>query len=104
MKIEIEFDSSFEAKITCDGREFRYGIKDGCCWGWDGFKKVTKKFDEQDQTIGGIVLCKLAEHMSDILQGWMPEFDNQKTGECYKTWEKLDDESQEAVYDRVNKW
>lgn len=102
MKITIELESSTCAKITCDDREFtfRYRING---WILEGWREPTEAgFSEPEETIGGIVLCRLTEHFDDILQGYMLPDDNPNTGECYTTWERLGEGDADNVYDRVN--
>lgn len=97
MKITIETDSSYEAKVTIDDRELVFGLQNG---GWR--YKAGLKQGEDDSTIGGMIAMKLMDTLPDILQGWMPEYDNPQTGECWKLWEKLDEECAEYIYDRLS--
>lgn len=99
MKIEIEFNSSYEADIVIDGRKMTYGYKDGF---WKFLSGLSIEKDEHDTTIGGIIALKIAEQLPDILQGWMPE-ENQfrPDGEEWETWDKLSEEAADEVYERV---
>jgi hypothetical protein len=92
MKITIETNNSYEAKVTIDERELVFALKNK---GW-AYRSGLKK-GEDENTIGGMVAMKLQEIMVDLLQGWMPECDNPKTGECWTLWEKLDEESADEV-------
>lgn len=87
MKITIETDCSYEAKVTIDGRRLVFGYKDG---GWT-YKSGLKK-DEMETTIGGMIAYKLFDVLPDILQGWMPEYDNPATNSCWELWDRLDEE------------
>jgi hypothetical protein len=93
MKITIETDCSYEAKVTIDGRESVYGYSHGV---WD-YKSGLGE-NEHNTTIGGMVACKLAENLNEILQGYLPDYDNPLTGNCYETWETLDEECADSVY------
>jgi hypothetical protein len=97
MKITIETESSYEAKVTIDDREMVFGLKNG---GWSYRSGLKGK--EEETTIGGMVAMKLMDILPDLLQGWMPECDNPKTGERWKLWEKLDEESADQVYERLS--
>lgn len=98
MKITIDTDCSYEAKVTIDGRELVFGLQAGCVW---SYKSGLNK-GESENTIGGMIAAKLMDILPDLLQGWMPEYDNPNTGECWKLWEKLDEESAEYIYNRLS--
>lgn len=97
MKITIDTDCSYEAKVTIDGRELVFGLQAGAWRYKSGLNK-----DEHENTIGGMIAMKLMDILPDLLQGWMPEYDNPKTGECWTLWEKLDEECAEYIYDRLS--
>jgi hypothetical protein len=97
MKIEITLENSYSAKIAMDGKEFQYGYSDKTGgWGFDDGITV----EEMENTIGGLVIQKLCEDMSDILQGWMPEEQNADDC-CWGTWEQLSEDAAEEVYDSI---
>jgi hypothetical protein len=96
MKIEIEFNSSYEAKITCDGKEMTYGLIRGGVWQLRGITN-----DESENTVGGMVVGKLTENMINILQAWLPN-EESPDGDCWETWEKLTDSAAEEIYERIH--
>ena len=97
MKITIELESSYSAKIEVDRKAFQYGFsaKTGG-WGFDdGISR-----EELEDTLGGIVIQKICDDMSTVLQSWMPE-EESPTGEPWKTWEPLSEEAAEELYDSL---
>lgn len=98
MKIEIELKGSTEANITIDGRKMRYGYKASAgCWTFlEGMNP-----GEGDNTIGGMVACKLASPLIDILQAWLPE-EESPDGDCWGTWETLSESAAEEVEERMS--
>ena len=97
MKIEIEFNSTIEAKVTIDGKPLKFGVREGCLGGYHG--TMTKL--EQDQTIGGIIARKLSSPLVDILQNWMPDEDDNNM-EPWGTWQKLPRQLAEEVEDAMD--
>lgn len=100
MKIEIETDCSYKATVIIDGRELEFSAKPvsfGTQWSFKGLKK-----GEGENTIGGMIATKLMDVLPDILQAWIPEFDNPKTGEAWGLWEKLDDETADQIYEKLS--
>ena len=97
MKIEITLIDSTSAKIAMDGKEFEYGYsaKTGGCGFDDGISR-----EELQDTLGGMVIQKLCDDMSDILQGWMPD-EESPSGSPWETWEKLSEEAAEELYDSL---
>lgn len=97
MKIEIEFNSSYEADITIDGRKMKYGYSgaEGCWKFKDGIKAA-----EHDSTIGGIIAGKLTSPLIDILQGWMPD-EPSPDDDCWETWETLTESAADEVADAI---
>lgn len=95
MKIEIEFNSTYKAKVTIDGREMTYGYKGG---GFSYFKGMNP--GEEENTIGGIVASKLSMPLMDILQGHMPD-EESPDGDCWETWEELSESAASEVYDAI---
>lgn len=97
MKITIETENSYEAKVTIDEREMVFGLKNG---GWSYRSGLGT--GESDNTIGGIVAVKLMDILPDLLQGWMPDSENPETGASWELWETLDEETADQVYERLN--
>ncbi|MDR2674937.1 MAG: hypothetical protein LBC18_08750 [Opitutaceae bacterium] len=91
MKIIIETESSYEAKVTIDGRKLVFGVKNG---GWR-YKSGLKE-DESENTIGGMIAFKLMDVLPDILQNWITEF------EPHGLWEKLPDAVADKIYEKLN--
>lgn len=94
MKIEIEFNSSYEATVNIDGRELKLEGRRGM-WTFEGMT-----CDEGEGTIGGIVANKLMMPLIDILQGWMPD-EESPDDDCWETWEKLTESAADEVYDAI---
>lgn len=97
MKIIIELENSYSAKISVDEKKFKYGYcaKSG---GWTFNDGLT--IEEMEETLGGMVITKLCDDMSTILQSWMPD-EESPSGEPWKTWEKLSEEAAEELYDSL---
>jgi hypothetical protein len=98
IRVSIETDCSYQATVTINGRKLVYGYnaKEGVWLYQSGLSK-----EDRENTIGGMVAEKLMTPLMEILQGWMPEYDNPKTGECWKVWEKLDEECADKVYTQM---
>ncbi len=96
MKIEIEFNNSYQADLTIDGRKLKYGYKHGVWQFLEGLED-----DECESTIGGIVSCKLAGPIIDILQSYMPE-EESPDGDCWETWEKLSDSAADEILTAID--
>lgn len=95
MKIEIEFDSSYEATIILEGRKMRYGYENGM---WKFLEGIQPH--EHDTTIGGMIAGKLALTLIDILQAWLPE-EESPDGDCWEAWEPLSDSVADQIYDKI---
>lgn len=91
MKIEIEFDSSYSAKLTIDGREMSVESKPGLTC-LEGIKSP-----ETENTFGGIVACQLYSKVAEIQQAWAAasEIDVDSN-----TWDELSDEAVEAAEEK----
>ncbi len=92
MKIEIEFENSYEAVLRVDGREMRVISKPGESR-LDGIKGA-----DLDQTLGGIIVGRLWTKISDFQQAWaaVGEFDPEAD-----TWTVISEEAAEAAENRI---
>ena len=95
MKIEIEFESSYEADITIDGRTLKYGYQNGS---WSFMSTLSAA--DADTTIGGMVASRISYILIEILQHWMPESENPE-GEMWGTWETLDEDTADELYQHL---
>ena len=95
MEIKIEFDNTYKAKVTIDGREMTYGFKDGGFSYFEGMKP-----GEEENTIGGIVASKLGMPLMEIMQGHIPD-EESPDGDCWETWEELTESAADEVYDAI---
>jgi len=96
MKIEIEITDSITAEIKIGDRRVKYGARKGM---WQFIEGVSEQ--ELENTIEGIVLLKLTNVLSDIMQGYLPDEQNADDC-CWEPWEKLSRKAQEEVYNRIN--
>ncbi len=62
MKIEIEFDNSYSARLTIDGREMRVESEPGIV----RLKGISA--EDQENTLGGVVALELYGKVADIQQ------------------------------------
>jgi hypothetical protein len=92
MKIEIEFENSYEAVLRIDGHEMRVISKPGQS------KLEGIKGDDLELTLGGIVAGRLWTKIPDIQQAWceVSEFDPEA-----ETWTVLSEEAAEAAENRI---
>lgn len=96
MKIEIEWNCSYEARLVIDGRELKVIMKPGVT----SLEGVKGK--DTDSTLGGIIAGELFGKIGDFMQAdaimseetaWDPDPKN--------TWKRLPEDVADAVYNRV---
>lgn len=92
MKISIEFDSSYEANLTIDGRIMRIISKPGMV------KLMDLEGRDLEDTLGGIVATELFAKIADIQQAWAAADEEQLN---VKSWDYLTEEAREAAIDRL---
>ena len=95
MKIQIELKNSDRAEIEVDGKKFSYGLNFNS-GGWRFDDNISN--EEIEYTLGGMVISKLCEDMSSILQEWRPDRES-PSGEDWETWETLPEEVVEEIED-----
>lgn len=96
MKIEIEWNCSYEATIRINGREMRVEMR-------PGITQLTGiNSPETEETLGGLIAGELYGKIGDFMQAEAKITDAiDPAGERDVTWERLDDESIELFNDRV---
>ena len=92
MRIEIEFDNSYDATLVIDGREMCVVSKPGIT------TLKGHKGRELEETFGGLVASQLYTKIADIQQAWAAAEEEQPG---FKTWDFLNEEAVEAVCDKI---
>lgn len=95
MKITIEWECSYEAKLVIDGRELKVQMR-------PGVTSLLGAEGKTDNTLGGIIASELFSKIGDFMQAeaiaseelaWDPDPKN--------TWKRLPNAVADAVYDRA---
>lgn len=92
MKIVIEFDNSYSAKLTIDGKQLTVESKPGLT------TLVGCSGDECDATLGGIVASELYSLVAKIQQAWAAADEVQPNA---GTWDRLQDVAIDEANERV---
>ena len=88
MKIEIEFDNSYEASLKIDGYDMLVVSKSGMVQ----LKGITTH--QMENTLGGIAAIELHPIISQIQQAWATADEEQPSCE---TWDVLEDRTLDAM-------
>lgn len=96
MKITIEWECSYKAKLVIDGRELSVDMKPG----------VTSlggvKGRDLDDTLGGIIASELYSKIGDFMQAEAAMFEETAWDPIPETtWRRMPDAVASAVYDRA---
>lgn len=92
MKIQIEFNSTLEAKLTIDGKKMKVVSRPG------SVRLEGIKGPMLEDTLGGVIASHLFDTVSNIQQAWASAEE-----ECpdLKTWEVITEEAIEAAEERL---
>lgn len=90
MKIEIEFENSYEARLTIDGKQLTIDSV-------PGMTKL-KGSEGQEYTLGGQIANTLFGTIAKIQQAWA-DVEDEDPGK--NTWDAINQEAIEAVNDRL---
>lgn len=96
MKIEIEWNCSYEATLRIDGRELKVLMRPG------ETRLEGVKGKDCENTLGGIIARELFGKIGDFMQAESLMFEETAWDpEPKTTWRRMSDEVAESVYDRA---
>lgn len=96
MKIEIEWNCSYEATMRIDGRELKVKMRPGVT----SLEGVKGK--DTDSTLGGIVASELYSKIADFMQAEAILFEETAWDPVPAvTWRRMPEAVADAVYDRA---
>lgn len=102
MEINIQLHNSIMATVTIDGRPLTFKGTNlsagGSSWGYAEAMTTA----EMQSTIGGMIAYKLMDVLPMILQGHIPETHNPATGKAYGTWDQLDEDTADKIYEELS--
>ncbi len=90
MKITIEFDDSYSAKLTIDGREMQVETTAAST------KLLGLPASKLETTLGGIVATQIFGRVRDIQQAWATACEETAQADC--TWVALDEQTCDDIY------
>lgn len=96
MKIEIEWNCSYEASLRIDGRELKVKMSPG------EIRLDGVKGKDTDSTLGGIIAGELFGKIGDFMQAEATLFEETAWDPVPETtWRRMPDSVADAVYSRA---
>jgi hypothetical protein len=97
MKIEIEWNCSYEATLRIEGRELKVEMRPGIT------SLVGLKKGESENTLGGMIASALYSKIGDAMQAEAIVYEETAEDPSPKlAWKRLPDAVADKVYDRID--